>query len=111
MYFYFKVLLNMLEFYFEVLLNMLEFYFEVLLNMLLFFSILIRVAMVSKHSEWAKRQARDCYGRFVSPSSVTAPPSSLQEVGSSNRRRTAPPTSCMQEVESSSRCCTAPPSH
>jgi hypothetical protein len=47
----------------------------------------IRLAMViKKHSELVKKQARDRYGRFASPSS-------------------------MQEVESSSRCRTAPPSH
>jgi hypothetical protein len=86
----YEVLLNMLKFYSEVLLNMLEFYFEVLLNMLehvkyLFWSIakhvaifltLIRVAMVNKKSELAKRQTRDRYGRFVSTSSHTAPPRS-----------------------------------
>jgi hypothetical protein len=66
--------------------------------------------MVSKHSEHAKRQARDYYGRFTSPSSTTAPPPSRQEVGSSSRHRTAPPTSRMQEVGSSSHRCTATPS-
>jgi hypothetical protein len=64
--------------------------------------------MVSKHSELTKRQARDHYGRFSSPSSRTTPPS-RQEVGSSSSRRTAPPPSCMQEVGSSSHRRTAPP--
>jgi hypothetical protein len=34
----------------------------------------IRSAMISKQSELAKRQARDRYVRFASPSSHTAPP-------------------------------------
>jgi hypothetical protein len=52
----------------------------------------IRSTMVSKHSELVKRQARDRYGRFASPSSHTTPPSSrMQKVGSSSRRRTTPP--------------------
>jgi hypothetical protein len=55
----------------------------------------IRSAMVSKHSELVKRQARDHYGRFTSPSSRTAPPPSHQEVGSSSRCDTAPPPSCI----------------
>jgi hypothetical protein len=68
--------------------------------------------MVSKHLEHAKRQVRDCYGRFASPLSTMAPPPSCQEVGSYSRhRRTAPPTSCMQEVGCSSHRHTAPPSH
>jgi hypothetical protein len=66
--------------------------------------------MVSKNSESAKRQARDCYGRFASPSSMTAPPLSCQEVESSSHHRTTPPTLRMPEVVSSSRRCTAPPS-
>jgi hypothetical protein len=50
--------------------------------------------MVSKHSELVKRQARDYYGRFASPSSRTAPPLlRRQEVGSSSRHHTAPPPS------------------
>jgi hypothetical protein len=50
--------------------------------------------MVSKHSELTKRQARDCYGRFASPSSRTAPPPSrCQEVENSSRCRTPPPPS------------------
>jgi hypothetical protein len=54
----------------------------------------IRPAMVSKHSELVKRQARDRYGRFVSPINCIAPPPSRhQEVGSSSRHRTAPPPS------------------
>jgi hypothetical protein len=65
--------------------------------------------MVSKHSKLVKRQTRDRYGRFSSPSSRTAPPPSRQEVGSLSHHRTAPPTSCMQEVGSSSRHRTAPP--
>jgi hypothetical protein len=65
--------------------------------------------MVSKHSECTKRQARDCYGRFVSLSSATAPPPLRQEVESSSRHRTAPPPSRMQEVGRSSRHCTTPP--
>jgi hypothetical protein len=64
--------------------------------------------MVSKHSELAKRQARDRYGRFAYPSSHTAPPLSRQEVGSLSHRRTAPLPSRMQEVRSSSRCRTTP---
>jgi hypothetical protein len=40
------------------------------------------LAMVSKHSELVKRQARDRYGRFASPMSTTAPPHSCHEVGS-----------------------------
>jgi hypothetical protein len=69
----------------------------------------IRSAMVSKHSELMKRQARYRYGRFVSSSSGTAPPLSRHEVGSSNCRHTAPPPSCMQEVGSSYHCYIAPP--
>jgi hypothetical protein len=107
--FYFEVLLNMLEFYFEVLLNMLEFYFEVLLNMLefasdaccYFFNII--PVMLSKHSELAKKQTQDRYGRFTSPSSHISVPPSGQEVESCSRCRTAPPPSRMQEVKSSSR--------
>jgi hypothetical protein len=53
----------------------------------------IRPAMVSKHSELMKRQARDCYGRFPSPSSLTTPCSHRQEVGSSSHRCTTPPPS------------------
>jgi hypothetical protein len=45
--------------------------------MLLFFN--IRPTMVSKHSELVKRQARDCYVRFSSPSSHTAPPPSFDD--------------------------------
>jgi hypothetical protein len=50
--------------------------------MLLFFN--IRLAMVSKkYSELTKKQARDCYKRFTSPSSYrTAPSPSCQEVSS-----------------------------
>jgi hypothetical protein len=66
--------------------------------------------MVSKHSELAKRQARDRYGRFAYPSSHTAPPLSRQEVGSLSHRRTAPLPSRMQEVRSYSRCRTTPSS-
>jgi hypothetical protein len=74
------------------------------------FATLIRVAMVSKHSERVKRQARDFYSRFGSPSRATAPPPSLQEVEHSSRHRTAPLTSHLQEVGSSSHRHTAPPS-
>jgi hypothetical protein len=42
--------------------------------MLLFFN--MRSTKVSKHSKLAKRQTRDRYGRFTSPSSRTTPPSS-----------------------------------
>jgi hypothetical protein len=50
--------------------------------------------MVSKHSKLAKRQARDRYRRFTSPSSHAAPPLlRRQEVESSSRRYTTPPTS------------------
>jgi hypothetical protein len=65
--------------------------------------------MVSKHLEFVKRQARDRYKRFASPSSATTPPPSRQEVGSFSCRHTAPPPSRMQEVGSSSRHHTAPP--
>jgi hypothetical protein len=68
----------------------------------------IRSTMVSKHSKLTKRQARDRYERFSSPSSLTAS-LSCHEVGSSSRHRIAPPPSCMQDVGSSSRCHTAPP--
>jgi hypothetical protein len=68
-----------------------------------------RLAMVSKHSELKKRQDRDRYGRFASPSSHTTPHTSLHEVGSSNRHCTAPPPSRMQEVGSCSRRRTASP--
>jgi hypothetical protein len=68
----------------------------------------IRSVMISKHSELAKRQAQERYGRFASPSSRTAPSPSRQEVGSSSSRRTAPPLSRMQ-VGSSSHRRTAPP--
>jgi hypothetical protein len=68
--------------------------------MLLFFN--IRSAMISKkHSELANKQARDCYGRFASPSSRTAlPPSHMQEVGSSSRHCTAPPPLRQEEASS-----------
>jgi hypothetical protein len=47
----------------------------------------IRSVMINKHSKLTKRQARDHYGRFASPSSHTTPPHSLrQEVGSSPHR-------------------------
>jgi hypothetical protein len=49
--------------------------------------------MVSKYLELMKRQVRDCYGRFSSPSSHTDPPPSRQEVGSSSCHRIAPPPS------------------
>jgi hypothetical protein len=71
--------------------------------------------MVSKHSKLTKRQARDCYRRFTSPLSRTAPPPSCHEVGSSNRRRTAPPPSLQEEASSDDSvemwvvCRTAPP--
>jgi hypothetical protein len=82
------------EFYFEYMLDF--FYFEVLLNMsdacCYFFN--IRLAMVSKHSELAKRQARDRYRIFASPlSRTTPPPLCCREVGSSSRRHTALPSS------------------
>jgi hypothetical protein len=66
--------------------------------MLLFFN--IRPAMISKHSELTKRHVRDCYRRFASPSSRTAPPPSHQEVGSSSHYRTAPPPSREEEASS-----------
>jgi hypothetical protein len=69
--------------------------------MLLFLEDIVS-AMFSKHSELTKRQARDRYGRFASPLSVTAPPPSRHEVGSSSHRHIAPPPSRMQEVGSSS---------
>jgi hypothetical protein len=65
--------------------------------------------MVSKHLELVKKKGRDRYGRFRPPSSRTAPPSSLHEVGSSSRRRTAPPLLHLQEVGSYSSRRTAPP--
>jgi hypothetical protein len=55
--------------------------------------------MVSKHPELTKKQTRDRYGRFASPSSHTAPPPSHQEVGSSSRC-TAPPPLCQEEASS-----------
>jgi hypothetical protein len=68
----------------------------------------IRPVMVSKHSELAKRQDRDHYERFASPSSHTAPPPShRQEMGSSSRRRTAPPP--LHQEEASSNDSVAPP--
>jgi hypothetical protein len=45
--------------------------------MLLFFN--ITSAMVSKHSEPAKRQSRDHYERFAFSSSHTAPPSAFDD--------------------------------
>jgi hypothetical protein len=70
----------------------------------------IRPAMVNKkHSELVKKQTRDRYGKFASPSSRTAPPPSRQEVGSSSHHRTTLPPSHMQEIGSSSHCRTAPP--
>jgi hypothetical protein len=68
---------------------MLEFYFEVLLNMLQL--LLMHVAISSTLGQPSlasivKRQVRDRYGRFTSPSSCTTPPSSIH-------RRTAPPPS------------------
>jgi hypothetical protein len=54
-----------------------------------------------KHSELAKKQARDRYRRFASPLSRTAPPSSRQEVGSSSRRRCITPPPSRQEEASS----------
>jgi hypothetical protein len=70
-----------------------------------------RSAMVSKHSELTKRQTRDHYGRFASPSSHTTPHLSLHEVGSFSRHCTAPP-SRIQEVGrcSRSRHTASPPS-
>jgi hypothetical protein len=61
---------------------------------------MLRSAMVSKHSELTKRQARDHYGIFSSPSSCITPPPSRQEVGSSSRRCIAPPGSCQEEASS-----------
>jgi hypothetical protein len=56
--------------------------------------------MVSKHSELMKRQTRDRYGRFASPSSCTAPPPSRrQEVGGYSRC-TAPPLTRMGDSSS-----------
>jgi hypothetical protein len=53
----------------------------------------IRSDMVTKkHSELMKKQARDCYGRFVSLSSLTTPHPSCQEVGSSSHRTAHPPS-------------------
>jgi hypothetical protein len=49
-----------------------EFAFD---DVIVFFN--IRPVMVSKkHLGLTKKQARDCYGRFASPSSRTAPPPS-----------------------------------
>jgi hypothetical protein len=58
--------------------------------------------MVSKkHLKLTKKQTRDRYGRFASPSNRTAPPPScMQEVGRSSRCRTAPPPSCQEEASS-----------
>jgi hypothetical protein len=60
----------------------------------------ISSTMVSKHSKLVKRHARDRYGRFVSPSSRTAPSTSCHEVGSSSRRRTTPPPPRQEEASS-----------
>jgi hypothetical protein len=57
--------------------------------------------VIKKYSKLVKKEARDCYGRFLSPLSRTAPPPlCMQEVGSSSRRRTAPPPSCQEEASS-----------
>jgi hypothetical protein len=98
------------EFYFKY---MLEFYF--ILKYCLYASdacycfFNISSVMVSKHSELMKRQARDCYGMFASPSIYTAHLPSCQELASFSCCRTAPSPSHMQEVGSSSRRHTAPP--
>jgi hypothetical protein len=66
--------------------------------------------MVSKHLELTKKQVRDCYRRFASPTSHTAPPPScIQEAGSSSHHHTAPPPSRIQEAGSSSHHHTTPP--
>jgi hypothetical protein len=53
----------------------------------------IRSTIVSKYLKLVKRQARDRYERFASPSShrCIAPPPSHQVVGSSSCRHIAPP--------------------
>jgi hypothetical protein len=51
-----------------------------------------------KYLELAKKQAQDSCGTFASPSSHTAPPPSLREVGSYSHRRTAPPPSRQEEA-------------
>jgi hypothetical protein len=56
--------------------------------------------MVSKHSKLAKRQTRDRYGRFASPSSHTGPSPSRHEVESFSHHRTAPPPSRQEEASS-----------
>jgi hypothetical protein len=76
--------------------------------MLFFFN--NRPAMVSKkYSDLMKKQARDRYGSFASPSSPTTLPPSHHEVGTSSYHHTSPPPSCIQEVGSSSCHRTAPP--
>jgi hypothetical protein len=75
-------------------------YLVIVLITCIFYFFNIRSAMDNKHLELTKRQARDRYGRFTSPSSSTTPPPSLrQEVGGSSRRRTAPPPSDDSSVE------------
>jgi hypothetical protein len=57
--------------------------------------------VIKKYSKLVKKEARDYYGRFPSPSNRTAPPPlCMQEVGSSSRCRTAPPPSCQEEASS-----------
>jgi hypothetical protein len=69
-----------------------------LMHVVVFFN--IRPAMVSKkHSELTKKQDRDRYRRFASPSSRTTP-LSRQEVGSSSHRCTTPPPSHPEEASS-----------
>jgi hypothetical protein len=55
--------------------------------------------MVSKHPELVKKQTRDRYERFASPSSRAVPPPSHQEVESSSRC-TAPPPLHQEEASS-----------
>jgi hypothetical protein len=64
------------------------------------FSTLIRAAMVNKYSELVRRQVRDRFGRFASPSSRTILPPSCQEVGSLSCCRTVPPPSSQEEASS-----------
>jgi hypothetical protein len=82
----------MVVFKFLYMLHMLEFASHVCCY---FFN--IKSTMVNKHSEFAKKQSQDRYGRFASPSSRITLPPSRQEVRSCSRCRTAH-SSCQEEA-------------
>jgi hypothetical protein len=70
--------------------------------------------MVNKHSKLVKRQARDRYGRFSSPSSYTAAPPSHQEEAPSNDSVemwvvALPPPLCLQLAAPTPPMCLVPP--